>query len=71
MTTTKSLRIKGILCLIEQDEHGFFDVHIAEGNEPKLYPERIIREALDEKNAIALAKIAITHRLRADKFAHV
>src|ERR1700730_364880 len=49
-TQTKSLRIKGILCRIEQDEHGFVDVHIDGGNEPTLYPEWIIRGSLDEKN---------------------
>src|SRR5262249_50393080 len=60
------VRIRGILCDIEPDEHGhgFVDVFIAETTPPqKLLPEWIVRGAIDLETALNLAKRVIKLRL--------
>jgi hypothetical protein len=58
--------IRGILCDFKSDEygHGFVDVFIAETTPPqKLFPEWIVRGALELESAIFLADRVIELRL--------
>lgn len=56
--------IRGILCDIQSDEHGFIDVFIASTNpRQKLLPEWIVRGALNLELAITIAERVIELRL--------
>ena len=65
----KPITILGIRCELEEDENGFFNVFIADGNEI-LLPEWIIREVVGRREALEQAEVAIKHRLRGDVLLH-
>lgn len=64
----KTQTINGVLCAIETDENGFFDVHIADGQ--TLNQQWIVRGEVTREQAVETAGACIEHLKKGDLLFH-